>query len=117
MKCTGTDKDEEEDEDDVENRDDSEAGGGPHTFPSKPMDRARASWMLYSTPSSVNSRGSKNRSFSGRFPGAGGASISAYREAGVELKKEAGLNLVEDEDVEGEVDGNREAVPLVPIRP
>jgi hypothetical protein len=41
-----------EDEDDalVES---SEAGGAPHFFSKRPMDRARDSCMLYSTPSSV----------------------------------------------------------------
>lgn len=64
----------------------SDGGGGTHFLPSRPMDRARASCMLYSTPSSVNNRLILNRSFSGRFPGAGGASINAYLEAAVELK-------------------------------
>ena len=50
------------------------------------MDRARASCILYSMPSSVNNRFMLNRSFSGRFPGAGGASMRAYLSAAVELK-------------------------------
>jgi len=41
------------------------------------MERARASWMQYSTPSSVKRRERLKRSFSGRFPGAGGANIKA----------------------------------------
>jgi hypothetical protein len=50
------------------------------------MDRALASWILYSTPSSVKRSPILNRNFSGRFPGGGGASMRAYREAAVELK-------------------------------
>ena len=61
-------------------------GGGAHFLPSRPMDRARASCILYSMPSSVNNRFMLNRSFSGRFPGAGGASMRAYLSAAVELK-------------------------------
>lgn len=59
-----------------EKREASDSGGGPHFFPKRPLERARASWMLYSTPS-VNRREKLNRNFSGRFPGAGGASMSA----------------------------------------
>ena len=55
---------------------DSDTGGGPHFFPKRPFERARASCMLYSTPSE-NKRERLNRNFSGRFPGAGGASMSA----------------------------------------
>ena len=56
----------------------SEAGGGPHFLPRRPIERARASATLYSTPSSVKRRDRLNRSFSGRFPCAGGARICAY---------------------------------------
>ena len=60
-----------------EKRGDSDSGGGgPHFFPKRPFERARASCMLYSTPSE-NRRERLNRNFSGRFPGAGGASMSA----------------------------------------
>lgn len=59
-----------------EKREDSDSVGGPHFFPKRPFERARASCMLYSTPS-VNRRERLNRNFSGRFPGAGGASMSA----------------------------------------
>jgi hypothetical protein len=61
----------------------SDAGGGPHFFPRSPIERARASCMLYSMPSEKR-RLILNLSFSGRFPGAGGAVMSAYREAAVE---------------------------------
>ena len=53
----------------------SEAGGGPHFLPRRPIERARASGMLYSPFSSVNNKLRSNRSFSGRFPGTGGASM------------------------------------------
>ena len=59
------------------------AGGGPHFLPRSPIERARASCMLYSIPSE-NNKFRLNLSFSGRFPGAGGAIMSAYREAAVE---------------------------------
>ncbi len=53
----------------------SGAGGGPHFLPSRPIERALASCMLYSTPSSVKSSDRLKRSFSFRFPGIGGASM------------------------------------------
>ena len=56
----------------------SVGAGGGHFFPRSPIDRARASWMLYSTPS-LKSSPKSNRSFSGRLPGSGRASIGAYR--------------------------------------
>lgn len=67
------------------------------------MDRARASCILYSTPSSVNNRPMLKRSFSGRFPAAGGASISAYLSAAVELKNpgEEGPGVGLASDLEG----------------
>lgn len=56
----------------------SEAGGGLHFLPSKPIERARASATLYSIPSSVKRRERLNRSFSGRLPCVGGARMWAY---------------------------------------
>jgi len=70
-------EEDDDEEEDVVKRDDSDGGGGPHFFPRRPIDRARASCMLYSTPSSVKSNPILNLSFSGRLPGAGGAIISA----------------------------------------
>jgi len=58
----------------------SEGFGGPHFLPRRPIERARTSAVLYSTPSLVNKRDRSKRSFSGRRPGTGGASIGAYRE-------------------------------------
>lgn len=82
----------------------SEAGGGPHFFPRSPMERALASWILYSTPSSVNSSPRSKRNFSRRLPGAGGANISAYRDSAVVLKetglKEDTLVGMDDDDLE-----------------
>lgn len=43
------------------------------------MERARTSAAEYSTPEGVKSSERLNRSFSGRLPGAGGASMGAYR--------------------------------------
>ena len=54
----------------------SVGAGGGHFFPRSPIDRARASWMLYSAPSLKSSPKSR-RSFSGRLPGSGRASIGA----------------------------------------
>ncbi len=56
----------------------SGAGGGPHFLPRRPIERARASCILYSVPSSVKRSERLNRNFSFRFPGNGGASMSAY---------------------------------------
>lgn len=63
-------------------------GGGAsegHFLPRRPMERARASCILYSWRSSVKRSERLNRHFSGRFPGTGGASITAYLDAGDEL--------------------------------
>ena len=57
----------------------SDAAGGPHFLPRRPIERARTSAAEYSTPEGVNSNERSNRSFSGRLPGAGGASMGAYR--------------------------------------
>jgi hypothetical protein len=89
---------EEEEDEDVEKRVDSDGGDGPHFFPRRPIERARASCMLYSTPSSVKSKAMLNLSFSGRLPGAGGAIISAYREAAVEVKVVGKPDDVDDDD-------------------
>ena len=50
------------------------------------MERALASCIQYSTPSSVKSKEKLKRSFSGRFPGAGGASMCEYRDSADEFK-------------------------------
>lgn len=50
------------------------------------MERALASCIQYSTPSSVKSKEKLTRSFSGRFPGSGGASMWAYRDSVVEFR-------------------------------
>lgn len=55
----------------------SEGGGEPHFLLRSPMERARTSAALYSTPSPVKSSERLKRSFSGRLPGTGGASIGA----------------------------------------
>lgn len=77
-----------DDDDDDEIEEDGEESGirGPHFFPRRPIERALASCMLYSTPSSVKSKDMLNLNFSGRFPEAGGANMRAYRAAAVELK-------------------------------
>lgn len=81
----------------------SEDGGGPHFFPSRPIDRALASCILYSTPSSVKRSFISNFSFSGRFPGGGGASMRAYRWAAVELNvttfEDALVVVTDDEEL------------------
>lgn len=56
-------------------------GRGVHFLPSKPIVRALASAAQYSTPSAVQSKEASYFSISGRFPGAGGTSMVAYREA------------------------------------
>lgn len=58
-------------------------GSGVHFFPSKPIDLARASAEQYSIPSGVKRREALYFRVSGRFPGAGGANITAYRAAAV----------------------------------
>ena len=78
-------------------RGNSDGGGGAHFFPKRPNDRARASWMLYSTLSSVNKSERLNRNFSGRFPGSGGASIYAYLDSGVEF---TGFRVEEEAETE-----------------
>ena len=72
-------------EDDDAPRVNSDAGGGPHFLPSRPMERALASCIQYSIPSSVKSKDKLKRGFSGRFSGAGGASMWAYRDSRVEI--------------------------------
>jgi hypothetical protein len=61
-------------------------GSGGHFFPSNPIDLARASWMLCSPVSAVNSSGSLKRNSSGFFPGPVGANITLYRDCAVEVK-------------------------------
>jgi hypothetical protein len=97
-----TASDDDEDDEEFEKR--SDGGGGAHFFPSKPIDLARASCMLYSIPSSVHNKPMLNRSFSGRFPGAGGASISAYRCAAVDIKAPVGMGPDEDAELDGGFD-------------
>lgn len=82
----------------------SEAGGGPHFFPRRPIERALASCILYSPLSSVNNKDMLNRSFSGRLPGGGGANINAYRVAAVELNVVVLTRVVEPEAEGEEVD-------------
>jgi len=84
-----------------EGRENSDGNGGPHFLPKRPSDRARASWILYSTLSSVNKSERLNRSFSGRFPGSGGASMYAYLDSGVEVtgfRAEDGVVAEEEEE-------------------
>jgi hypothetical protein len=58
--------------------------------------------MLYSCPSE-NNKDRLNLSFSGRFPGAGGAIIKAYREAAVEVvERRSAVDNGEDSGVPGE---------------
>ena len=56
----------------------SDAAGGPHFLPRRPIERARTSAVEYSTPEGMNSNEKLNRDFSGRLPGVGGASMGVY---------------------------------------